>query len=206
MLHFNYIQQVRAWNPDDVLCFETLRSTLIKKCRISSWSSHQKGSPWRRVCASCTRSGSFSGASIIKISTVSSIYVSWLWFRVLIVMFMCTYLLLRESRYVQVLERFLEPERVIMFRVPWIDDKGETHINRGFRVQFNQSLGPYRGGLRFHPNVYLGVMKFLGFEQVWSIFHCSEIVSMLIWGLIFIVLSDYEECSRGFWTGWCWRW
>ena len=81
-------------------------------------------------------------------------------------MFMCTYLLLRESRYVQVLERFLEPERVIMFRVPWIDDKGETHINRGFRVQFNQSLGPYRGGLRFHPNVYLGVMKFLGFEQV----------------------------------------
>lgn len=69
-------------------------------------------------------------------------------------------------RYVQVLERFLEPERVIMFRVPWVDDKGEVHINRGFRVQFSQSLGPYRGGLRFHPNVYLGVMKFLGFEQV----------------------------------------
>lgn len=73
---------------------------------------------------------------------------------------------LNVLRYVQVLERFLEPERVIMFRVPWVDDKGEAHINRGFRVQFNQSLGPYRGGLRFHPNVYLGVMKFLGFEQV----------------------------------------
>lgn len=71
----------------------------------------------------------------------------------------------KYPQYVQVLERFLEPERVIMFRVPWVDDKGEAHINRGFRVQFNQSLGPYRGGLRFHPNVYLGVMKFLGFEQ-----------------------------------------
>ncbi|MCO5562018.1 hypothetical protein L7F22_015644 [Adiantum nelumboides] len=73
--------------------------------------------------------------------------------------------LAKYPQYVQVLERFLEPERVILFRVPWIDDKGEAHINRGFRVQFNQSLGPYRGGLRFHPNVYLGVMKVLGFEQ-----------------------------------------
>lgn len=73
--------------------------------------------------------------------------------------------LAKHPQYAQVLERFLEPERVIMFRVPWIDDKGEAHVNRGFRVQFNQSLGPYRGGIRFHPNVYLGVMKFLGFEQ-----------------------------------------
>jgi glutamate dehydrogenase (NADP+) len=79
---------------------------------------------------------------------------------------MVLFMLLYKCRYVQVLERFLEPERVIMFRVPWVDDKGEMHINRGFRVQFSQSLGPYRGGLRFHPYVYLGVMKFLGFEQV----------------------------------------
>lgn len=73
--------------------------------------------------------------------------------------------LLKHPQYVQVLERFLEPERVIIFRVPWVDDKGESHVNRGFRVQFNQCLGPYRGGIRFHPNVYLGVMKFVGLEQ-----------------------------------------
>jgi glutamate dehydrogenase (NADP+) len=60
----------------------------------------------------------------------------------------------------------VEPERVIIFRVPWVDDKGEAHVNRGFRVQFNQALGPYKGGLRFHPSVNLSVMKFLAFEQV----------------------------------------
>ncbi|KAH7286751.1 hypothetical protein KP509_32G021200 [Ceratopteris richardii] len=73
--------------------------------------------------------------------------------------------LAKHPQYVQVLERFLEPERVIMFRVPWVDDKGEAHVNRGFRVQFNRSLGPYRGGLRFHPNADLSVMKVLGLEQ-----------------------------------------
>ena len=62
-----------------------------------------------------------------------------------------------------VLERFVEPERVIMFRVPWIDDNGKAHVNRGYRVQFNSALGPYKGGLRFSPEVNLSVLKFLGF-------------------------------------------
>src|SRR5574344_1417138 len=65
-----------------------------------------------------------------------------------------------------VLERFVEPERIVMFRVPWTDDKGVNHINRGFRVQFNSAIGPYKGGLRFSPEVNLDVLKFLGFEQV----------------------------------------
>ena len=64
-----------------------------------------------------------------------------------------------------VLERFCEPERIIQFRVPWVDDKGKVHVNRGFRVQFNSAIGPYKGGLRFHPTVNLSIMKFLGFEQ-----------------------------------------
>jgi len=64
------------------------------------------------------------------------------------------------------LERFVEPERQIMFRVPWVNDKGELMVNRGFRVQFNGCIGPYKGGLRFHPSVYLGIVKFLGFEQI----------------------------------------
>lgn len=66
----------------------------------------------------------------------------------------------------KILERLVEPERTIIFRVPWIDDAGETHINRGFRVQFNSALGPYKGGLRFHPSVNLSILKFLGFEQI----------------------------------------
>lgn len=70
------------------------------------------------------------------------------------------------GRYVHVLERLVEPERVVIFKVPWVDDKGEAHVNRGFRVQFNQALGPYKGGLRFHPTVNLSVVKFLAFEQV----------------------------------------
>ncbi|MBS7809993.1 NADP-specific glutamate dehydrogenase [Roseococcus sp. XZZS9] len=66
------------------------------------------------------------------------------------------------------LERICEPERQIIFRVPWTDDKGQTHVNRGFRVQFNSALGPYKGGLRFHPSVNLGIIKFLGFEQMFK--------------------------------------
>jgi len=66
----------------------------------------------------------------------------------------------------KILERLIEPERVIMFRVPWFDDKGEAQINRGFRIEFNSAIGPYKGGLRFHPSVYLGILKFLAFEQV----------------------------------------
>ncbi len=66
------------------------------------------------------------------------------------------------------IERICEPERQIIFRVPWQDDRGEVHINRGFRVEFNSALGPYKGGLRFHPSVDLGIVKFLGFEQVFK--------------------------------------
>lgn len=65
-------------------------------------------------------------------------------------------------------ERIVEPDRVVMFRVPWVDDKGEVHVNRGFRVQFNNAIGPYKGGLRFHPSVNLGIIKFLGFEQIFK--------------------------------------
>ena len=68
----------------------------------------------------------------------------------------------------KILERITEPERVIMFRVPWIDDKGEVQVNRGFRIQFNSAIGPYKGGLRLHPTVYLGILKFLAFEQVFK--------------------------------------
>ncbi|HEU4603339.1 MAG TPA: Glu/Leu/Phe/Val dehydrogenase dimerization domain-containing protein, partial [Steroidobacteraceae bacterium] len=68
----------------------------------------------------------------------------------------------------KIIERICEPERQIIFRVPWQDDRGEVHINRGFRVQFNSALGPYKGGLRFHPSVYLGIIKFLGFEQIFK--------------------------------------
>ena len=64
------------------------------------------------------------------------------------------------------LERFVEPERVVEFRVPWVDDNGDVHVNRGYRVQYNSAIGPYKGGLRFHPSVNLSVIKFLGFEQI----------------------------------------
>ena len=68
----------------------------------------------------------------------------------------------------KILERLVEPERQIMFRVPWVDDKGEIQVNRGFRVQFNSAIGPYKGGLRFHPSVNLSIIKFLGFEQIFK--------------------------------------
>ena len=64
------------------------------------------------------------------------------------------------------LERFVEPERVVLFRIPWVDDQGKVQVNRGYRVQFNSAIGPYKGGLRFHPSVNLSILKFLGFEQV----------------------------------------
>lgn len=74
----------------------------------------------------------------------------------------------RHPEYVEakILERLVEPERQLIFRVPWQDDKGNSRINRGFRVEFNSALGPYKGGIRFHPSVYLGIIKFLGFEQI----------------------------------------
>ncbi|GAB4269804.1 MAG: NADP-specific glutamate dehydrogenase [Candidatus Rifleibacteriota bacterium] len=68
----------------------------------------------------------------------------------------------------KILERLVEPERVVMFRVPWVDDKGEVHVNKGYRVQFNSCIGPYKGGLRFHPSVNLSILKFLGFEQIFK--------------------------------------
>ena len=68
----------------------------------------------------------------------------------------------------RLLERIVEPERTIIFRVPWLDDEGNTQVNRGFRVEFNSAIGPYKGGLRFHPSVNLGILKFLGFEQVFK--------------------------------------
>ncbi|MDY4659843.1 NADP-specific glutamate dehydrogenase [Pseudoflavonifractor capillosus] len=73
-----------------------------------------------------------------------------------------------EYQKAKILERMVEPERIITFRVPWIDDKGEYQVNRGFRVQFNSAIGPYKGGLRFHPTVNQSVMKFLGFEQIFK--------------------------------------
>ncbi|MGL1891853.1 MAG: NADP-specific glutamate dehydrogenase [Spirochaetaceae bacterium] len=73
-----------------------------------------------------------------------------------------------EYKYAKVLERMVEPERVLMFRVSWTDDKGEVQINRGFRIQMNSAIGPYKGGLRLHPTVNLGILKFLAFEQVFK--------------------------------------
>ena len=66
------------------------------------------------------------------------------------------------------LERLTEPERQLLFRVPWVDDNGQAHVNTGYRVQFNSAIGPYKGGLRLHPSVNLGIIKFLGFEQVFK--------------------------------------
>jgi glutamate dehydrogenase (NADP+) len=73
-----------------------------------------------------------------------------------------------EYRFAKILERIVEPERVIMFRVPWMDDQGGIHINRGFRIEMNSAIGPYKGGLRFHPSVNIGILKFLAFEQVFK--------------------------------------
>jgi glutamate dehydrogenase (NADP+) len=68
----------------------------------------------------------------------------------------------------KILDRIVEPERVMMFRIPWVDDKGEIHVNRGYRIEFNSAIGPYKGGMRFHPSVTLSILKFLGFEQIFK--------------------------------------
>ena len=73
-----------------------------------------------------------------------------------------------EYRHAKILERVVEPERVILFRVPWVDDQGKVQVNRGFRIEMNSAIGPYKGGLRFHPSVNLGILKFLAFEQVFK--------------------------------------
>ena len=73
-----------------------------------------------------------------------------------------------EFERAKLIERMVEPERILTFRVPWTDDKGEVHVNLGYRVQFNSAIGPYKGGLRFHPSVNLSILKFLGFEQTFK--------------------------------------
>ena len=73
-----------------------------------------------------------------------------------------------KYRKLSILERLVEPERIISFRVPWVDDKGVVQVNKGYRVQFNSAIGPYKGGLRFHPSVNQGILKFLGFEQIFK--------------------------------------
>ena len=73
-----------------------------------------------------------------------------------------------EYRKQALLERLVTPERQILFRVPWVDDNGQVQVNNGFRIQFNSAIGPYKGGLRFHPSVNLGIIKFLGFEQIFK--------------------------------------
>ena len=79
-------------------------------------------------------------------------------------------LLEKERRYTEhsIIERMVEPERQIMFRVPWVDDAGCVQVNKGYRIEFNSALGPYKGGLRFHPSVNAGIIKFLGFEQIFK--------------------------------------
>ena len=76
----------------------------------------------------------------------------------------------RNRRYQEanILERICEPERMIIFRVPWLDDQGQVQVNRGFRIEFNSAIGPYKGGLRFHPSVNADILKFLGFEQIFK--------------------------------------
>ncbi len=76
----------------------------------------------------------------------------------------------RDDKYreAHILERIVEPERQILFRVPWQDDAGRMQVNRGFRIQYSSAIGPYKGGLRFHPSVNLGILKFLGFEQIFK--------------------------------------
>ena len=73
-----------------------------------------------------------------------------------------------EYKAARILERIVEPERVVMFRVPWFDDQGDIQVNRGFRIEMNSAIGPYKGGLRFHASVNLGILKFLAFEQVFK--------------------------------------
>ena len=104
-----------------------------------------------------------------------------------------------EYRRHRILERLIEPERVIQFRVPWMDDEGDVHVNRGYRVEFNSAIGPYKGGLRFHNSVNLSVLKFLGFEQIFKseCFRFSLRVAapspiLLLRIRIFLVFSNYK--------------
>lgn len=94
-----------------------------------------------------------------------------------------------EFRKAAILERITEPDRQIMFRVPWTDDAGNVRVNRGYRVQFNNAIGPYKGGLRFHPSVNLGIIKFLGFEQIFK----NSLTSLPIGGRKAAAISIQKE-------------
>ena len=87
------------------------------------------------------------------------------------------------------IERFVEPERIIMFRVPWVDDNGKVQVNRGYRVQFNSAIGPYKGGLRFHPSVNLSIIKFLGFEQILK----NSLTTLPMGGGKVVAMSDSKD-------------
>ena len=89
------------------------------------------------------------------------------------------------------LERLVEPERQIKFRVPWVDDKGQVQVNTGYRVQFSSAIGPYKGGLRLHPSVNLGIIKFLGFEQIFK----NSLTGLPIGGGKALGLSSFEGCT-----------
>ena len=101
-----------------------------------------------------------------------------------------------EYRRDALLERLVEPERQIKFRVPWVDDKGQVQVNTGYRVQFNSAIGPYKGGLRLHPSVNIGIIKFLGFEQIFKnsltgLFNC--ILFLLFRKEIQCFFNDFTE-------------
>ena len=90
-----------------------------------------------------------------------------------------------------ILERITEPDRQIMFRVPWVDDNGQVQVNTGYRVQFNSAIGPYKGGLRLHPSVNIGIIKFLGFEQIFKnsltgLFNC----------ILFLLFRKEIQCHK----------
>lgn len=93
-----------------------------------------------------------------------------------------------------ILERITEPDRQIMFRVPWVDDKGQVQVNRGFRVQFNNAIGPYKGGLRLHPSVNLGIIKFLGFESNFKIL--SPVCQLVVERVVLILIQRASQTER----------
>lgn len=159
----------------------------VKNSRINSWSYAKKGSSWGWIHSGSPRSSSSPWKSHSKKFSVcfiqmaiviyliihrwqSQCFCIWcFWFSSI---FSC-------FSYINIMERLLEPERMIVFRVSWVDDRGGTCVNRGFRVQFNQSMGPCRGGIRFHPSMNLSVAKFLGFEQVLWVFLDSHMTLFL---------------------------
>ena len=102
-----------------------------------------------------------------------------------------------EYRRDALLERLTTPERVIMFRVPWVDDNGQVQVNNGFRVQFNSAIGPYKGGLRFHPSVNLGIIKFLGFEQVFKNSLTSLPIGSEGYAINFELREGKQHCQKG---------